>query len=146
MLTANAEKTAVTTTASGWYNDPSNPAQVRYWDGARWTEQVAVLPPVAPAPGAPADQTGPSSAAYWLVPVGRSWQSVIAGYLGLLCLVAWFGGPFGMVVGGVTVWLGIWGMKLARTGGHGRGRAIFGIIAGSLSVLGGAVGTYVWFS
>jgi TM2 domain-containing membrane protein YozV len=29
------------TTPAGWYGDPGGGHQVRYWDGAGWTEQVA---------------------------------------------------------------------------------------------------------
>ena len=28
------------TTPAGWYPDPSNAAQQRYWDGNQWTEHV----------------------------------------------------------------------------------------------------------
>ena len=35
-------------TAPGWYPDPQNEAQQRYWDGAAWTENVAPLTPVPP--------------------------------------------------------------------------------------------------
>ena len=39
--------------ASGWYPDPSNPAQYRYWDGDQWTEHVQPAPVEAqPAPPA----------------------------------------------------------------------------------------------
>ena len=34
--------------AAGWYQDPSNAAQQRWWDGTKWTEQVS-----APAYGSP---------------------------------------------------------------------------------------------
>ncbi|MEY4347740.1 MAG: hypothetical protein RIS43_159 [Actinomycetota bacterium] len=27
--------------AAGWYQDPANADNVRYWDGQAWTEQVA---------------------------------------------------------------------------------------------------------
>jgi uncharacterized RDD family membrane protein YckC len=27
---------------SGWYDDPRNPAGIRYWDGAGWTEHTAI--------------------------------------------------------------------------------------------------------
>ncbi|MEM8922454.1 MAG: DUF2510 domain-containing protein [Actinomycetota bacterium] len=38
----------------GWYPDPQNAAQLRYWDGAQWTEAVSpVQPAPAPAPGPP---------------------------------------------------------------------------------------------
>ena len=34
--------------AAGWYADPSNAAQQRWWDGTKWTEQVSA-PSAAPA-------------------------------------------------------------------------------------------------
>jgi uncharacterized membrane protein YhaH (DUF805 family) len=39
----------------GWYPDPSNPSQVRYWDGAAWTAQPA-QPQYPVAPAYPAQQ------------------------------------------------------------------------------------------
>lgn len=41
----------------GWHPDPEDPAQVRYWDGAQWTEHRSPNPnyaPPPPPPGAPA--------------------------------------------------------------------------------------------
>ena len=35
-------------TPPGWYPDTQAPGQQRYWDGSKWTENVA---PLAPAPG-----------------------------------------------------------------------------------------------
>jgi hypothetical protein len=32
---------AVVTTPAGWYPDPSGRYEMRYWDGAKWTEHVA---------------------------------------------------------------------------------------------------------
>ena len=41
----------------GWYDDPQDATQVRWWDGARWTEQrrprEAAEPPPPPAPPTP---------------------------------------------------------------------------------------------
>lgn len=65
----------------------------------------------------------PHDALHWIVPLGRSWQSVVAGYLGLVGLVVWPLAP-------VAVVLGAWAMVRARSGGHGRGRAVFAIVAG----------------
>ena len=40
----------MTAAQSGWYPNPENPAQQRYWDGAQWTDHaiLAALPPGAP--------------------------------------------------------------------------------------------------
>jgi hypothetical protein len=40
----------VTTAAPGWYPDPENPAAVRWYDGARWTDHRAPTPPTQQAP------------------------------------------------------------------------------------------------
>jgi hypothetical protein len=32
-------------TPAGWYNDPSGSPNLRYWDGAQWTEHTGALPP-----------------------------------------------------------------------------------------------------
>jgi hypothetical protein len=36
-------------TPAGWYPDPQMASTQRYWDGERWTEQVAPLPRPATA-------------------------------------------------------------------------------------------------
>ena len=38
---ASPETPATPATAAGWYADPSNPAQQRWWDSEKWTEQVS---------------------------------------------------------------------------------------------------------
>ena len=38
-----------TTKAPGWYRDPEDPAFIRYWDGAHWTDQRRDRPAWAPA-------------------------------------------------------------------------------------------------
>lgn len=39
---------------AGWYPDPHDPRQQRYWDGSTWTEHTrAVVAPAAPPPFAP---------------------------------------------------------------------------------------------
>ena len=86
-----------------------------------------------PAPQWPAQQgsmaaSGPADVVHWMLPVGRSWQSITAGYVGLLSLGIWVLGP-------VAIWLGIWAIQKASTGGHGRGRAIFAMVTGTLAML-----------
>ena len=46
--------------AVGWYPDPADASQIRYWDGASWTTHV--LPATPAAPAAPAWQTAPAPA------------------------------------------------------------------------------------
>ncbi|PKQ25068.1 MAG: hypothetical protein CVT64_11575 [Actinobacteria bacterium HGW-Actinobacteria-4] len=36
---------------AGWYADPQNPAQQRYWDGTAWTQHMAPFAALAGAPG-----------------------------------------------------------------------------------------------
>lgn len=46
-------------TPAGWYPDPQDPSQLRYWDGQAWTEHRSPLPP---SPGAtPQSSPGESS-------------------------------------------------------------------------------------
>ncbi|GEA87056.1 DUF2510 domain-containing protein [Cellulomonas cellasea] len=71
---------------------------------------------------------GPSDVVHWLLPTGRSWQSIVAGYLGLFALVLWPVAPFSLA-------LGVWALVRAQHGGHGRGRAVFAIVAGLLGVV-----------
>lgn len=48
--------------APGWYGDPQDPTQLRYWDGAKWTDQVRPMV-TAQSPGEigapPAQYSGP---------------------------------------------------------------------------------------
>ena len=37
------------TIAPGWYADPDNAAQLRWWDGAQWTPQAMPVPGAGPA-------------------------------------------------------------------------------------------------
>jgi len=43
-------------TPAGWYDDPEQPGQQRYWDGTAWTEHRAAAgaAPTPPPPGSPA--------------------------------------------------------------------------------------------
>ncbi|MDA8311806.1 MAG: DUF2510 domain-containing protein [Actinomycetota bacterium] len=40
------------TVPAGWYQDPHDPARVRWWDGTKWTEhqQSLTSPPSAMTP------------------------------------------------------------------------------------------------
>jgi len=75
---------------AGWYDDPEDATQLRYWDGASWTQRrqprgEAPPPPPPPAPavtagawgaagGAAGSSWGPSGAA-----AGSSWGTAVSG-------------------------------------------------------------------
>jgi hypothetical protein len=103
------------------------PGTVRYFDGAAWTSHVS---PAAVAAARPQVGAHPSDPVHWLVPTGRSWQSITAGYVAIFALFIWVLGP-------VALGLGVWAYMLAdRTGGHGRGRSIFAVMVGVLTTIG----------
>jgi hypothetical protein len=113
---------------AGWYGDPYSPGTVRYFDGTAWTQHVAPAPAAAMPPGARLGAE-PTDPVHWLVPTGRSAQSIAAGYVALFATVIWPLGP-------VALWLGLSALKASRrTGTHGRGRAVFGIVVGALATL-----------
>lgn len=120
----------------GWYLDPQSSGLYRFWDGASWTAHTApVAAPPAPTP-APTDW-GPTNATHWLLPVGRSWQSIVAGYMGFAAIIFALFGYFGAVFGFLTIGVSIAALSVARRGGHGTGRGIFGLIGGLIGVVGG---------
>lgn len=82
--------------------------------------------------GASSPGRGPSDVLHWLVPTGRSWQSIVAGYVGLLAWLVWPLAPF-------AIGLGAWALVRAQSGGHGRGRAVFAILTGFVGLAVGAL-------
>jgi hypothetical protein len=79
------------------------------------------------APTGPAADFGPRTVTHWLLPVGRSWQSLVAGYLALFAIILWPLGPF-------ALGLGVWALvRSVREKAHGTGRAVFAVIVGLLA-------------
>ncbi|HLN29260.1 MAG TPA: DUF4190 domain-containing protein [Gemmataceae bacterium] len=76
------------------------------------------------------EERGFDPAVRWLIPVDRSVWSLAAGYLGLLSIL-----PF---VGVFAVLTGVFGLRASKRNPKlgGRGRAIFGIVMGTLFTLG----------
>ncbi len=54
----------MTQTPAGWYPDPSQAGQQRYWDGTAWTEHVQPDAATAAAPATPAAPAAPAAPAY----------------------------------------------------------------------------------
>ncbi|MEO0491874.1 MAG: DUF2510 domain-containing protein [Actinomycetota bacterium] len=84
----------------GWYDDPENPSQYRYWDGAEWTTHRSPKetppPPGMTSAGVPTSATEAVSAAFTLF--GQHWVSL----LGLAAIaLAGFVASIAVVVGGV---------------------------------------------
>lgn len=75
-----------------WYPNPDDPAQLRYWDGSRWTEHVAALPVTAAAAAAP------KGGSTWLINFRTGWGLIAAGLVcgvaGVLLLVGSVGSAF----------------------------------------------------
>jgi hypothetical protein len=115
---AHARRPDPATTAPTGQPYPAAPAAA-----PGWGPQATAWYPDPPRAG-----ESPRDAIHWLVPVGRSWQSIVAGYLGLVAIVVWPLGP-------VALGFGFWALRKARTGGHGRGRAVFALVVGALSTV-----------
>lgn len=111
------------------------PAASAFPAAAYPTATLAGYASSSPAPGfAPVAGYGeerrfgadPRDPVHWLLPTGRSWQSIVAGYVALFATVIWPLGP-------VALGLGVWAVRRGRLGGHGRGRAVFAIVVGVLA-------------
>lgn len=134
---------------AGWFPDPNGRHEHRYFNGQRWTADVAdrgqrAVDPLGPGPtpGAPAGQHQSSQAGR----NGIATAALVTGIIGVI--LAWM--PFLVVVGFVLAVLAlIFGIRGARGGRTtGRGKAVAGIVLGSiglaLSVVGVILSIAVW--
>ncbi len=96
------------TAPAGWYPNPENPTQQRYWDGAAWTKDVA---PTSPTGHAPKDAASPDITPQPVeTPVLDSWKTSVGfSILGLL--------------GGLVAFVVIWQVSIVAT-------ALFGDLVG----------------
>ena len=65
---------------TGWYPDPHNPAELRLWDGAAWTNDVKPAPmpaPTMPPPQAPYMVCNAPQAGYAAYPVPGQPQMMV---------------------------------------------------------------------
>jgi len=142
--------TQPTLAPAGWYADPHAPGQLRWYDGAAWTAHTApTAPPNAYAPpsygGHPysaqqhgAYQYGPINgsgipktrdrAMEAIVPVNRAPLAILAGYLGLFCIL--------IIPAPIAVIVSIVALRQLRSQPDvgGRGRAWFGLACGLLTI------------
>lgn len=135
--------------AAGWYADPVQPGALRWWNGTGWTDAVqhpaAVGVPAAYGyPGyAPVHQPVYDVAArqefapiHLLLPQAQSaaTRSLVWGIVAVLLFVAFPAAIVAIAFGGIGL---ARAAKLQSRGAapSGRGRAIAGIVLGSLSLL-----------
>ena len=113
---------------AGWYPDTAHAGMLRYFDGTQWTGHTTPMTaPVQYQP--PSVGSSPSDPVHWLLPIGRTWQSIAGGYVALFATLIWVLGP-------VAIWLGVAALRASARGkGHGRGRAYFSLIVGSLATV-----------
>ncbi len=126
------------------------PGDLVWRDGmAQWSPAAEVLPALFPARAVPpplpaqpvtyfrhepslppaADELGQNAGVRWLIPVGRSPLAIVAGYLGLLSILL-FVAPIALAVGVFAI------LDIRKhPGRHGMGRAIFGVVMGTLGTL-----------
>lgn len=125
---------------AGWYPDPEQAGQQRYWDGQQWTEHRA---PVA-AQGAP--QWSPAAAGQPAYTTGAAQQqnqkamwSMILGILGLVCCGIFTAIP-ALILGNMAK------QEIAASGGRqsGQGMAQAGFIMGIVGIVLSVLGIVVW--
>jgi len=134
--------------APGWYPDPSNSGNLRWWDGDAWTEHVSTAahratPPTAIAPPSMAEYipmasfTRPAPSAQNLTRSQRDWEirrNNVMAYVGLvLALISLLINPFAIISILAIIFSGIGVARAQALQGQrvtGRGTAITGLIIG----------------
>jgi hypothetical protein len=82
------------------------------------------------APPAAGVGAHPNDPVHWLVPTGRSGLAITAGYLGIAALFCFIAAPFALGVGILAL------RRLSsQDEKHGKGRAIFAIVAGVFGLI-----------
>ena len=117
------------TAGPGWYADPGAAGWWRWFDGAAWTGHTQPMQQPAFGYGyvAPAPQR--DRGLEMLVPVNRAPLAIVAGYLGLFSLL--------LIPGPIAVAVSVIALRQLKSTPDvgGRGRAWFGLVAGSVASL-----------
>lgn len=131
---------------AGWYPDPEDATQQRYWDGEQWTEHRAPLAGATPPPSTPQwPTTGQPQTPTYGGAVAAQQQnqkamwSMILGILGLVCCGLFAGIP-AWILGNQAK------QEIAASGGtqSGAGMAQAGFIMGIISVVLSVVGIVIY--
>ncbi|MEO6651138.1 MAG: DUF4190 domain-containing protein [Ilumatobacteraceae bacterium] len=122
-------------TPSGWFPDPLDRYDHRYFNGMAWTSDVSIdgiraVDPQGSRPDAPERRSGNRAAT----------SAVVMGSIAII--IAWI--PLVVIVGGVlavlAVVFGVRGLSRSREDGVGRGAAIAGIVMGVIGLAATVVG------
>lgn len=122
-------------TPSGWFPDPLDRYDHRYFNGTAWTSDVSAdgTRYVDPLGSRPSPTQGPRGNR-------PATSAVVMGSIAII--IAWI--PFVVIVGGVlavlAVVFGVRGLGRSRVDGVGRGTAIAGIVMGGIGLLATIVG------
>src|SRR5215217_4796882 len=93
----------------GWYTDPHQPTQQRWWDGAQWTEHTAPMSqsPVAAAVAEPVAATSSKLKVWLIVGAGVLAITLLTRSFGVILLLAgcvlFFVAIYGIVRGSVKL-------------------------------------------
>jgi hypothetical protein len=117
------------TAGPGWYADPGAAGWWRWFDGGAWTAHTQPMQQPAFGYGYVAGPPQRDRGLEMLIPINRAPLAVVAGYLGLFSMLL-LPGPIAVVVSVIA-------LRQLKTKPDlgGRGRAWFGLVAGSIASL-----------
>jgi hypothetical protein len=121
------------TAGPGWYADPGAAGWWRWFDGSSWTPHTHPMQQPAFGYGYGAGYGAPTPprdrGLEMLLPVNRAPLAIVAGYLGIFSLL--------LIPGPIAVAVSVMALRQFKTKPDvgGRGRAWFGLVAGSVASL-----------